>query len=292
MKPLSEFHRNKNSRDGYANRCKECAIAVARAWYRDNKERVKVSGKEYRDSHKEEIAERNMRYREEHRDELLVKKQKYREAHREELAAKQKKYYAEHREERHAYEAQYRIEHREEILAGQKRYREAHPDQFKEWQAEHREERREYMKQWRAEHKEERAEYRKKYRAEHMVEHAAVENRRRARKAGLPGDFDNADFIWLVEFYNVCPCCGEEYTEENPVTIDHIIPITWENSTNFLHNIQPICRSCYCRKGNRHATGYRDRVREFMMRPEKLGPEAFMEVYREAAAESPNPSPT
>jgi len=283
-KPLSEFHRNKNSRDGHTNQCKECAIAKTRAWYKDNKERAKTTNKEYRDSHKAEIAARDKRYREANREQVLAKKAEYREAHREELAAYSRRYYAEHPEERREYGKQYRSEHHEETLERNRQYKEQHPNAFKEWYAEHREERIEYTRAWHAEHEEHDREYAKTYREEHRAEHAADENRRRARKAELPGDFDNADFEWLVQFYGACPCCGEEFTEENPATIDHIIPITWEGCTHTLDNIQPLCRSCNCSKGDRHATDYRDRIREFMMRPDLHGPENFMEVYRQAAS--------
>lgn len=50
----------------------------------------------------------------------------------------------------------------------------------------------------------------------------------------------------LVEFQNGCAFCG---TKEN-ITIDHIIPLS-KGGTNDVDNIQPLCRSCNSRKGNK-----------------------------------------
>jgi len=40
-KPLEEYHRNKNLKDGHVNICKECANAKSRVWMEDNPERYK-----------------------------------------------------------------------------------------------------------------------------------------------------------------------------------------------------------------------------------------------------------
>lgn len=45
---------------------------------------------------------------------------------------------------------------------------------------------------------------------------------------------------------NACQHCGT--TEQ--ITIDHIIPIT-KGGTNHIDNLQPLCRSCNCKKGTK-----------------------------------------
>ena len=46
---------------------------------------------------------------------------------------------------------------------------------------------------------------------------------------------------------NRCQCCG---TTEH-ITIDHIVPLS-RGGTNAVSNLQPLCRSCNCRKGNKY----------------------------------------
>lgn len=46
-KPLDEFHKRSRARDGHQSRCKDCAIALARQWYADNKERALDQQREY-----------------------------------------------------------------------------------------------------------------------------------------------------------------------------------------------------------------------------------------------------
>jgi len=65
--------------------------------------------------------------------------------------------------------------------------------------------------------------------------------------------FKPCEWLELCERYgNTCLCCREE----KPLEPDHVIPVTWGGG-NTIDNIQPLCKSCNRRKGNRHATDYR-----------------------------------
>lgn len=85
--------------------------------------------------------------------------------------------------------------------------------------------------------------------------HQAAANN--ARRRGLvllaEGSFTSEQFTELCAAWgNVCLCCGGQSKLEP----DHVIPLSWGGS-NEITNIQPLCRSCNSRKGNRHATDHR-----------------------------------
>lgn len=72
-------------------------------------------------------------------------------------------------------------------------------------------------------------------------------HRHRARVAGSSGgDLTFEEFAELCEKYGQrCLCCGED----EPLTVDHIIPISLGGS-NSITNIQPLCHTCNMVKGD------------------------------------------
>jgi 5-methylcytosine-specific restriction endonuclease McrA len=79
-------------------------------------------------------------------------------------------------------------------------------------------------------------------------------DRRSARKHShevrTSGKLDVAAFYAkCAEFGWHCRICGRELTKDT-VTIDHIIPVSM-GGTNAIENLQPLCRSCNCRKRTR-----------------------------------------
>jgi len=68
-KPLTEYHKQSSARDGHQSRCKECAKALARRWYAENKERALAAARAYRERRGEEWARGYQRaYYEAHKD--------------------------------------------------------------------------------------------------------------------------------------------------------------------------------------------------------------------------------
>lgn len=70
-------------------------------------------------------------------------------------------------------------------------------------------------------------------------------SRRRAREHGAEGSYTAAEFEALCEVYgNLCLRCGDK---DAPLTPDHVVPLSLGGS-NWISNIQPLCRSCNSRK--------------------------------------------
>ncbi|MFC7721062.1 HNH endonuclease signature motif containing protein [Nonomuraea recticatena] len=77
--------------------------------------------------------------------------------------------------------------------------------------------------------------------------------RARARRANAEGTFTDEEWLAVVAHYeNGCVACRAV----GPLEPDHVVPLTWGGS-NWISNIQPLCRSCNASKCNRHATDYR-----------------------------------
>ena len=75
---------------------------------------------------------------------------------------------------------------------------------------------------------------------------------RRTRKTEAGGYFTLAEWFTLCFACGFrCLCCGEVKTLE----ADHVIPVS-KGGTSWLWNIQPLCRTCNVRKGDKE-TDYR-----------------------------------
>ena len=128
-------------------------------------------------------------------------------------------------------------------VAGYKKYREENKEKIAAWQ-----------KKYHEANKEKIAAGYKKWREENKEKKAAGDAKHKAIKAGLPGHFTAAEFTAICKKYkNRCLCCGKK----RKLTADHVIPITWKGSTNYISNIQPLCGPCNSGKRNHHATDYR-----------------------------------
>jgi 5-methylcytosine-specific restriction endonuclease McrA len=140
----------------------------------------------------------------------------------------------------------------------------------------------EYMKAWRAKNKQHVTDYKRDYEAAnpHIVKaqrqrtyqnnrEAALERERKYRtenkqayrayqtayqkmvrrpnEKGAEGSFTIKEWSFVCRTYNNrCVCCGSE----EPLTIDHVKPLS-KGGSNYIENIQPLCRSCNSSKGDK-----------------------------------------
>lgn len=76
---------------------------------------------------------------------------------------------------------------------------------------------------------------------------------KRAADVGIPGRISCEEWIHLCQQYNhICLRCGRA----EPLTMDHVIPVCCDGSTNTIENVQPLCKPCNCTKSAR-STDYR-----------------------------------
>jgi len=74
-----------------------------------------------------------------------------------------------------------------------------------------------------------------------------LNERRRAKRKNAEGSHTQGEWELLKKQYGyVCPACGKSELEIK-LTIDHIIPLD-KGGSDFIENIQPLCKSCNCKK--------------------------------------------
>lgn len=112
-------------------------------------------------------------------------------------------------------------------------------------------------REWRKTHPRDlmvRRERAKQYGAAHPEKARARSYRRRLRKLQIAGSHSAEEWKALCDgFDNRCVRCGAH----SKLTRDHVVPITKEGSTDFIENIQPLCRTCNSTKHNSAALDYR-----------------------------------
>lgn len=95
-KELTEFNRNKSTKDGLQHYCKPCGRASQKDWRKRNPEKVNdpAYSKEWREANKEHVAAYHKQWREENPEQLADYGKKWRDANREHINAKDRERYA------------------------------------------------------------------------------------------------------------------------------------------------------------------------------------------------------
>ena len=101
----------------------------------------------------------------------------------------------------------------------------------------------------------------RKYRESNSDKRLYWESNRRARLLEVEANFPENGKDILFDFYGydcMNPSCTKELSDRNPLTMDHVIPVTWEGGTHSLDNMQILCLSCNASKGNRSDEDFRN----------------------------------
>jgi len=253
-KLLDEFHKNKQGRYGRRSYCKDCVQVYHQGYYFESRETVLAKGRGRYHANIEQERIRSRLYRAKHpnadrerylknREKILEQKRIYRAENRDKIRAINRQQYLKNREQRTAYAREYHTENREECLKRNRRYYAKHQDRLKT-----------YARKYRAEHKKQVAAAKSQYQKENPDQIRAARARRETKKTQVGGSFTAQEWQALCEKYgNCCLCCG---TIDEPLTVDHVIPISKGGSSN-ISNLQPLCGPCNSRKHDQ-IIDYRD----------------------------------
>ena len=220
-KPLSEYGKRKDSKDGHRNDCKVCRNAEKKAYYEANREKVLATEKARYEANREEILAEKKAYREANREEIAARKKAYREVSREKVAAANKAYYEANREKLKAESRAYREANRDEIAARKKAY---------------------HAEKWAND-----PEYRARYAA-------AWTRRDRMLDSAVQEPYLREEIFERDNW--TCQLCQEpidpelKWPESGFASIDHIVPISL-GGDDTPDNVQAAHLSCNQGKGNR-----------------------------------------
>lgn len=88
IKMISEFHKQRDSKDGYKNQCKKCRSQINKLYNDSNKDKKKENNKSYRESNKEKIS----LYRKEYNLKNKSKIREYNNLNRDKLNLRRREY--------------------------------------------------------------------------------------------------------------------------------------------------------------------------------------------------------
>lgn len=149
-------------------------------------------------------------------------------------------YYSKNKEKIH----NYYLLNKEKIIGKSKSRRIENRERYNEYF-------RQYIKKWRLNNFEKDRDYHNQWRKENKEKVNIWNNNYRVRKFNAEGSFTYNDWIEIKKKTDFrCVYCKRQEPEIS-LAKDHIIPLS-KGGTNKKENIQPLCKDCNSRKGNRY----------------------------------------
>ena len=138
VKPLTEFHNTKNSKDGKVSNCKPCCIARADAWQKANPEKAKARKDKWREENIDQERERLRKYAEEHPDKLRANYLRWKSASPDREKEYNAKRYAANREANDARNREWTRKNPEKRAAHNAKHRAGNPEKYTAYAAKRR----------------------------------------------------------------------------------------------------------------------------------------------------------
>lgn len=86
VKPISEFHKCKATKDGLAYECKLCKQGRRRKYYKENRERARENNRRWQNNNREKVREMNRVWQKNNREKFLESNRRWREANRNQVS--------------------------------------------------------------------------------------------------------------------------------------------------------------------------------------------------------------
>jgi hypothetical protein len=116
-KPLEEFPKRKDSKDGHYYYCKECNYARVKKWNEENPDKKKLQSRKWKKENSDKVKALSVVYYQENKENLDIKKKQWKENNKEYLSQKRKEDYAANKEIELARQKEYRKNNRIKLNA-------------------------------------------------------------------------------------------------------------------------------------------------------------------------------
>lgn len=132
-KPIEEFVKSKNTKDGRLNKCKLCNNLIRKEQYYANHEYRKQKDKEYREKNKEKVKLWSHKYKEKNREKIRIAEREWRKNNPELSRERSRRYHEAHPNYKKKYYAKNKTKLIRKVVEWQKENKGRYKKRLEEW---------------------------------------------------------------------------------------------------------------------------------------------------------------